>query len=461
MRLPKAQGFYNPDNEHDNCGIGFVAHIKGKPSHDIVKRGLEVLRNMDHRGATSADNSTGDGAGLLMQVPHEYIADVLKLNVGPKGKYGTGLVFLPKEESEAEKCLEILTKNINQEGLELVTYRDVPLDGSAPGEIAKTTEPAIKQVFIKANLEIDALERKLFIIRKLTEKEVRNSDLKFKESFYQPSLSAKIIVYKGMLTPEQLRDYFLDFRNEQFKSAIALVHSRFSTNTFPTWDLAQPFRIVAHNGEINTVKGNRLWMEAREALMESEVFGEDLKKLLPVIEPGKSDSASFDNVLEFLHMTGRSLPHALCMMIPESFNEKNPIPASLKAFYEYHSTIMEPWDGPASMVFSDGRYIGGTLDRNGLRPSRYVITKNDLIVMGSEVGVQTFRPEEIKSKGRLRPGKILLVDTQLGIIIPDEEVKEQLSRRNPYQMWLKQNRMLMRDIKVKNRVPSSIDNFET
>ncbi len=459
-RLPKAQGLYSPDNEHDNCGIGFVANIKGKPSNDIVMRGLEVLRNMDHRGATGADNSTGDGAGLLMQIPHEFIVDVLKLNVGPKGKYGTGLVFLPKDELEANVCIEALTRNIETEGLTLLGYRDVPVDKSAPGEIAKTTEPIIKQVFVKANLELDALERKLFIVRKLAEKEIRESNLKYKDGFYQPSFSAKTIIYKGMLTPDQLRDYYLDFKNEKFKSAIALVHSRFSTNTFPTWDLAQPFRIVAHNGEINTVKGNRLWMQAREGLMKSEVFGEDLKKILPVIQPGKSDSASFDNVLEFLHMTGRSLPHSLCMMIPESFNQKNPIPESLKAFYEYHSTIMEPWDGPASMVFSDGRYIGGTLDRNGLRPSRYVITKNDLIVMGSEVGVQTFKAEEIKEKGRLRPGKILLVDTQLGIIIPDEEVKDQLSRRNPYQMWLKENRMMMKDIKVKKRRPSSIENFE-
>jgi glutamate synthase (NADPH/NADH) large chain len=461
MRLPEAQGLYNPENEHENCGIGFVAHIKGKPSHDILKRGLEVLRNMDHRGAMGADNSSGDGAGILLQIPHEFITDVLKMRVGDAGKYGTGLIFLPNDEKEADVCIGILTNQIEAEGLKLVGYRDVPVDASVPGEIAKTTEPSIKQVFVRANLEKDALERKLYIVRKLTEKAVLDSKLKNKDSFYQPSLSAKIIVYKGMLTPGQLRDYYLDFKNEKFKSAISLVHSRFSTNTFPTWDLAQPFRMVAHNGEINTVKGNRLWMQAREALMKSEVFGEDLKKLLPVIEPGKSDSASFDNVLEFLHLTGRSLPHSLCMMIPESFNQKNPIPESLKAFYEYHSTIMEPWDGPASMVFSDGRYIGGTLDRNGLRPSRYVITKNDLVVMGSEVGVQTFPAEEIKEKGRLRPGKLLLVDTQLGIIIPDEEVKDQLSHRNPYGMWLKENRMMMKDIKVKKRVSSSIDDFET
>lgn len=459
--LPKAQGLYRPENEHDNCGIGFVAHIKGEPSHEIVMRGLEVLRNMDHRGAKSADNSSGDGAGLLMQIPHEFITEALKMIVGEKGKYATGLVFLPKENSEADACISILNKHIEQEGLKLIGYRDVPVDSSAPGEIAKTTEPAVKQVFVSANLEKDMFERKLYLVRKLAENEVRNSGLNYKDAFYQPSFSCKTIVYKGMFTPDQLRDYFLDFKHEKFKSAIALVHSRFSTNTFPAWNLAQPFRLIAHNGEINTVRGNRLWMQAREGLMKSEVFGEDLQKLLPVIEPGKSDSASFDNVLEFLHMTGRSIPHALCMMIPESFNQKNPIPESLKAFYEYHSTIMEPWDGPASMVFSDGRYIGGTLDRNGLRPSRFIITKNDLIVMGSEVGVQTFAPEEIKSKGRLRPGKILLVDTQLGIIIPDEEVKDQLSRRNPYQMWLKENRIEMKDIVVKNRVRSAIDNFET
>ncbi|MCK5905469.1 MAG: glutamate synthase subunit alpha, partial [Gammaproteobacteria bacterium] len=354
---------------------------------DIVKRGLEVLRNMDHRGAMGADNSSGDGAGILLQIPHEFITKVLRMRVADAGKYGTGLIFLPRDKKEADVCIKALTRNIEAEALKLVGYRDVPVDSSAPGQIAKTTEPLIRQVFVKANLEKDALERKLYIVRRLTKKEILNSDLKYKESFYQPSLSAKIIVYKGMSTPAQLRDYYLDFKDKKFKSAISLVHSRFSTNTFPTWDLAQPFRMVAHNGEINTVKGNRLWMQTREALMKSEVFGEDLKKLLPVIEPGKSDSASFDNVLEFLHLTGRTLPHSLCMMIPESFNQKNPIPDSLKAFYEYHSTIMEPWDGPASMVFSDGRYIGGTLDRNGLRPSRYVITKNDLIVMGSEVGV--------------------------------------------------------------------------
>ncbi len=459
-RFPDAQGLYNPGNEHDNCGIGFVAHIKGEASHDIISRGFEVLRNMDHRGATSADNATGDGAGLLMQIPHEFISTVLKLDVGQPGRYGTGLIFLPQEESEAEICLEVLAKNIEAEGLQLVAFREVPVDSSAPGEIAKAAEPRMKQVFVKGNFEQDALERKLYIVRKLTEHAIRNSNLKSRSWFYQPSFSSKVMVYKGMFTPGQLQAYFRDLQDPRMKSAIALVHSRFSTNTFPTWDLAHPFRIIAHNGEINTIRGNRLWMQAREALMKSEVFGSELKKLLPVIEPNKSDSASFDNVLEFLHLCGRSLPHALCMMIPESFNDKNPIPESLKAFYEYHSTIMEPWDGPAAMVFSDGRYIGGTLDRNGLRPSRYIITKNDLIVMGSEVGVQTFSPGEVKEKGRLRPGKLLLVDTQLGIIIPDSEVKDQLSHRNPYQMWLRENRLMLEEIRVKQRVPSHMDDFE-
>ncbi|MBI9061429.1 MAG: glutamate synthase large subunit [Marinilabiliaceae bacterium] len=454
-RFPKPQGLYDPANEHDNCGIGFVAHIKGQQSNEIIKRGLEVLTNMTHRGAESSDNKSGDGAGILMQIPHEFFA-TFGFDLPASGKYGTGMVFLPVDDSEALLCQETLNKYMLEEGLELIGYRDVPVDRDVIGEIAQRTEPRIRQVFVKGNLEQDTLERKLYLVRKQTENEIRNSNLTEKESFYLPSFSSKIFIYKGMLTPEQLGHYYLDFKDERMKSAIALVHSRFSTNTFPTWDLAQPFRIMAHNGEINTIKGNRLWMQARESLLESDLFGEDLKKLFPVIEPDMSDSASLDNVLEFLFMTGRELPHALSMLIPESWNSKNPIPKSLKAYYEYHSTIMEPWDGPASIVFSDGRYIGGTLDRNGLRPSRYVITKNDMIVMGSEVGVQTFPAADIKEKGRLKPGKLLLVDTQLGIIIPDEEIKAQLSKRHPYENWLKENRIRMREIEVQQRVPSNL-----
>ena len=454
-RFPGKQGLYDPLNEHDSCGIGFVAHIKGVKSNEIIRRGLEVLKNMDHRGATNSDNTSGDGAGILIQVPHDFIVKQ-GIVVPSPGKYGTGLIFLPENPTEARLCEAVMEHHIKEEGLELIGYRDVPVDSSVVGEIARGSEPVIRQIFVKANLEQDALERKLYLVRKLSEKEIRESALKEKDSFYIPSLSSKVMIYKGMLTPEQLRTYFLDLKDPEMRSAIALIHSRFSTNTFPTWDLAQPFRMMAHNGEINTVTGNRLWMHARESLLKSEIFGDDLKKLLPVIEPGKSDSASLDNVLEFLLMNGRTIPHAICMLIPESFNDKNPIPDSLKAFYEFQSTLMEPWDGPASIVFSDGRYIGGTLDRNGLRPSRYIITNNDLIVMASEVGVQTFAAEEVKAKGRLRPGKLLLVDTQLGIIIPDEEVKAELTRRYPYNNWLRDNRIEIEDIQVKQRVTSSM-----
>ena len=457
---PKQQGLYDPQNEHDNCGIGFVANIKGKKSFEIITRGLEVLCNMEHRGARGADNVSGDGAGILMQLPHNFYKKIgIKLPLA--GRYGTGLIFLPKDETEEKFCLEVLIQILEEEGLEFLQLRDVPTDTTAIGEIARQSEPTIKQIFVGGNYEQDELERRLYLARKQAESYIRATKMKEKEMFYIPSLSSKVLVYKGMFASDQLGKYYSDLQDSRMESAIAMVHSRFSTNTFPSWDLAQPFRIVAHNGEINTIKGNRLWMQARESLLKSEMYGDDIKKLFPVVEPNKSDSASFDNVLEFLFLTGRSLPHALSMMVPESWNEKNPIPESLKAFYEYHSTFMEPWDGPASLVFSDGRYIGGTLDRNGLRPSRYVITQDDMIVMGSEVGIQQFKPEEIKEKGRLRPGKLLLVDTQLGIIIPDQEVKSQLTYRNPYQNWLKENRLDLKAIPVEKRVPSDIgDQFE-
>jgi glutamate synthase (NADPH) large chain len=458
--LPKAQGLYDPSNEHDNCGIGFVAQLKGVKSHDIVKRGLEVLVNMTHRGAESADNVSGDGAGILVQIPHDFIISK-GIKVPAPGKYGTGLVFLPQGAKERKACETILVDSLVNEGLDVIDFIDVTVDSSVLGEISRKTEPFVKQVIVTGNFEQEQLERKLYIARKLTENKIRGEKIKDNDAFYVVSLSTKVMIYKGMLTPEQVGQYFPDLRNEKFTSAIALVHSRFSTNTFPTWDLAQPFRFIAHNGEINTVKGNRMWMEARESLLETDLLGADLKKLFPVIEPNKSDSASLDNALEFFSLTGKSLPHALAMLIPESWNDKNPIPDSLKAFYEYHSTMMEPWDGPASIVFSDGRFIGGTLDRNGLRPSRYIITKNDLVVMGSEVGVQKFDPSEIKMKGRLRPGKLLLVDTKFGIIVPDEEIKSQLSNQHPYQNWLKDNRIELDDIEVKERVPSEIDEYDT
>jgi glutamate synthase (NADPH/NADH) large chain len=450
------QTLYDPENEHDNCGIGFVAHIEGKKSHTIIQQGLQVLENMSHRGAEGADNSSGDGAGITLQILHK-LYEKEGIPLPEPGKYGTGLIFMPDDPETVRLLKEMMTVIIEDEGLKVITFRDVPSDEKVLGEIARATKPYITQIFVSApGFEQDELERKLYIIRKIAENKVRNSELAGKEKFYIVSLSSKVVVYKGMFTPQQLSLFYDDLRNPEAQSAIAMVHSRFSTNTFPTWDLAQPFRMIAHNGEINTIKGNRLWMTTRESLLESDLFRDDLEKVFPVVEPGKSDSASLDNVIEFLTMTGRSIPHALSMMIPESWNAKNPIPNSLKAFYEYHSTFMEPWDGPAAILFTDGRYIGGTLDRNGLRPSRYLITKDKLVVMGSETGVVSFDGADVVEKGRLRPGKILLIDTKLGTIIPNNEVKEELARRHPYANWLEENRLELQDIKVQHRVPSDL-----
>ncbi|MEX2369507.1 MAG: glutamate synthase large subunit [Bacteroidales bacterium] len=444
---PKQQGLYRPDLEHDNCGIGFVVQLKGVKSHSIIQQGLETLVNMTHRGAEGADSKTGDGAGILMQVPRDFYL-MQGYSIPREGQFGTGLVFLPQESDDAKACEDILLQIIKEEGVDFIDFRDVPVDNSILGEISRAAEPLIKQILVGGNnLAQDELERKLYIIRKRAEKQIAGSDIGQKDIFYIPSLSTKVLIYKGMLTSEQLGGYFLDLTDKRLSSAIALVHSRFSTNTFPSWDLAQPFRMLAHNGEINTVKGNRFWMAARESIMKSDNLG-DLSKIYPVIEPDKSDSASLDNVLEFLVMSGKSLPYAMSILIPESWNEKNPISRELKAFYQYHSTFMEPWDGPASLIFSDGRYIGGTLDRNGLRPSRYVITRNDIMVMGSEVGVQKFAPEDIREKGRLRPGKLLMVDTKEGTIKYDPELKAELANEYPYVDWIKENMVSLEKIET-------------
>jgi glutamate synthase (NADPH/NADH) large chain len=443
---PQNQGLYDRANEHDACGIGFVANINGTKSHDIVRRGLEVLERMEHRGAESADNKTGDGAGILMQIPHVFYKKEFSALPEP-GKYGTGLVFLPQDDSDRAFCESELESIIKAEGLNVIGWRNVPTDQSVIGEIAMRSEPVIRQIFISADdISSERLEIKLYMVRKLAEKAILESDNKSKGFFYFPSLSSKTIVYKGMLMPDQVFTFFKDLQDESVESAVALVHSRFSTNTFPSWDLAQPFRMIAHNGEINTVKGNRFWMAARESLFQSDLYKDDIKKILPVIEPDKSDSASFDNALEMLIATGRSLPHTLMMLVPESWNDKNPISDELKKFYEYHATFMEPWDGPASLVFFDGRYVGGTLDRNGLRPSRYVITKDGMIAMGSEVGVQDFAPENIERKGRLMPGKLLLVDIEKGEITPDSEIKHTIATQKPYKEWVEKNRVVMEDI---------------
>src|SRR5258708_11874498 len=452
-KLPTKKGLYDSAFENDSCGIGFGASIKGEGSHEIIAGGVEVLERMAHRGAESADNKTGDGAGILMQIPHAlFKAEVPSLPEA--GKYGTGIVFLPQIAAEAEFCVNAFEKVIADEGLTLLAWREVAVDNSDIGEIARAAEPFMRQVFVTgdATLSRDALERKLYVVRKRIESLVNAAGLEQARLFYVVSLSTKTIIYKGMFTSLQLRGYFADLSNPLTSSAIALVHSRFSTNTFPSWDLAQPFRVIAHNGEINTIKGNRFWIQTAEGSFESPLFGDDIKKILPVIEPGKSDSASFDNVLELLVAAGRSLPHALMMLIPESFNKFNPIPDDLKYFYEYHSAFMEPWDGPASIIFCDGRFVGGTLDRKGLRPSRYVITKDGLIVMASEVGVQTFPPEQIEEKGRLRPGKLLLIATEDGRILPDAEIKERISRQQPYREWVEKNRVRMADIPVKRPV---------
>ena len=445
-----ANGLYNAEYEHDACGVGMVVNIHGNKSHDLVDNALKVLENMRHRGAEGADGRTGDGAGIMLQIPHEFIL-LQGIPVPEKGKYGTGLVFLPKDEAKQSDILSIMIEEIEREGLSLMHLRNVPTNHDCLGESAAATEPAIKQLFVTgvSDDKVPVFERTLYIIRKKIEKRVKDKD------FYICSLSSKNIIYKGMLTSQQVRQYYPDLTNNYFTSGLALVHSRFSTNTFPTWSLAQPFRLLAHNGEINTIRGNRGWMQARESVLNSQALG-DIRQISPIVQPGMSDSASLDNVFEFFVMSGLSLPHAMSVMVPESFNDKNPISEDLKAFYEYHSILMEPWDGPAALLFSDGRYAGGMLDRNGLRPARYTITKNDMMVVASEVGVMDFDPTEIAEKGRLQPGKILLIDTQEGKIYYDGEIKERLAAAHPYRQWLSTNRIQLEKLKSGRKVDNSV-----
>ena len=451
-------GLYDAANEHDACGVGMIVNIKGGKSHELVESALKVLENMRHRGAEGADNKTGDGAGIMLQIPHEFIL-LQGIPVPEKGHYGTGLLFLPKAEKDQQSILRIIIEEIEREGLTLMHLRNVPTCPEILGESARAAEPDIKQIFVTGFADSETTDRKLFIIRKRIENKVRRSSIPTREEFYVVSLSTKNIIYKGMLSSMQLRSYFPDLTNSYFTSGLALVHSRFSTNTFPTWGLAQPFRLLAHNGEINTIRGNRGWMEARESVLSTPVLG-DIKELRPLVQPGMSDSASLDNVLEFLVMSGLSLPHAMAMLVPESFNEKNPISEELKAFYEYHSILMEPWDGPAALLFSDGRFAGGMLDRNGLHPARYLITKNDTMVVASEVGVMDFEPADIKEKGCLQPGKILLVDTQEGKIYYDGELKRQLAEAKPYRSWLAANRIELDELKSGRKVAHSVSHYE-
>ncbi len=428
-----------------------IVNIRGDKSHGLVDSALKVLENMKHRGAEGADNKSGDGAGIMVQIPHEFIL-LQGIPVPEKGKYGTGLVFLPKDSRAQSEILKIMIEEIEREGLTLMHLRNVPVNSSILGKTAMDTEPDIRQVFITGGNGADNLGRKLYIIRKKIENRVAHKD------FYIVSLSNRNMIYKGMLSSTQVREYFCDLTQPYFTSGMAIVHSRFSTNTFPTWSLAQPFRLLAHNGEINTIRGNRSWMEARESVLSTPAIG-NVKDIRPIIQPGMSDSASLDNVLEFFVMSGMSLPHAMSMLIPESFNDKNPISEDRKAFYEYHSILMEPWDGPAALLFSDGRYAGGMLDRNGLRPARYLITKDDMMVVASEAGVLDLEPESIREKGRLQPGKILLVDTQEGKIYYNGEIKERLASARPYRQWLSANRIELDSLKSGRKTENGVDDY--
>ncbi len=441
-RPPRRQGLYDPMHEHDACGVGFVANIKGVASHTIVQQGLQILQNLTHRGACGCDPLTGDGAGILVQVPDAFLRKVcepLDITLPPRGEYGVGLVFLPGEVNERNECLELFEKVIREEEQRLLGWRRVPVDKTKCGDLSRRVMPEIRQIFIGRSRQTsggDALERKLYVIRKRVERLVRESSLRDSESFYVASLSTRTLVYKGLLLPDQIPQFYRDLVDPAFASALALVHQRFSTNTFPSWDRAHPYRFLAHNGEINTLRGNINWMHARESMFASPLFDEDMQKLFPITSPGGSDSAMFDNALELLVHTGRSLPHAVMMMIPEAWQKHESMSAEKRAFYEYHSCLMEAWDGPASIAFSDGTVIGAVLDRNGLRPSRYVVTKDGLVVMASEVGVLEIAPENVLAKGRLQPGRMFLVDTAAGRIVDDDELKASMAARQPYRQWL-------------------------
>ncbi len=464
--LPHQQGLYHPEYEHDSCGVGFLCNIKGQKSNLLIKQSLEVLRRLSHRGATGADPKTGDGAGLLIQIPHEFFkktAQSAKIELPNVGEYGTGLVFLPQKSEERKLCKDIFAKVIAEEGQRLLGFREVPVDNSFIGKSARETEPEIEQVFIqrldspgltssgqsqknpKVNEQL-VFERKLYIIRKQVENAIRASNISQKSFFYITNLSSRTFSYKGLLMPGQLENFFLDFKDTSMASALSLVHSRYSTNTFPTWDLAQPFRFLAHNGEINTLRGNINWMQARESLLKSDAFGKDIDKIKPTIVLGGSDSAIIDNVFELLTLSGRSIAHSMMMLIPPAWQENQLMDKSLKSFYQYHSCFMEPWDGPAAIAFTNGESIGAVLDRNGLRPARYIVTKNDFVVMASEMGVLDIAPKDILISGRLEPGKMFFIDTKLGRIIQDTELKSKISTQKPYSNWAKENIVELEDV---------------
>ena len=446
--LPKAQGLYSPRHEHDACGVGFVANIEGHKSHDIVMKGIQILVNLAHRGACGCDPETGDGAGILIQIPHTFFEREcarLGFTLPAPGEYGVGMVFLPVDPTEKLLCKGIVEKCAREQKLTVLGWRDTPINGDMIGRVARNSQPYIEQIFIRRGrgMDQDSLERKLYVVRKQAEAFLADSELKEKDFFYIPSLSSRTIVYKGLLLAAQITHFYKELSDAEVTSALCLVHQRFSTNTFPSWQLAHPYRYICHNGEINTLRGNVNWMYARQSVLASPLFGKDFEKLLPIITPGGSDSAMLDNAVELLTLSGRSLPHVMSMLIPEAWDNDTAMPEDVKAFYEYHASLMEPWDGPAAVAFTDGRVIGAKLDRNGLRPGRYVVTSDGLVIMASEAGVLPIKPEDIRMKGRLAPGRMLLVDTEQKRLISDEEVKKQLAARRPYAQWVKENQITL------------------
>ncbi|MGZ8319831.1 MAG: glutamate synthase central domain-containing protein, partial [Telluria sp.] len=450
-----AQGLYDPSNEHDACGVGFIAHIKGNKSHSIIEQGLLILKNLDHRGAVGADVLMGDGAGILLQIPDQYFRDEMAkqgVELPPPGEYGVGMVFLPKEHASRIACEQEIERAVRIEGQVVLGWRNVPIDEAMPmSPTVRAKEPVIRQIFIGRGPDImvtDALERKLYVIRKSSGHAIQALKLIHGKEFFVPSMSARTIVYKGLLLADQVGVYYKDLQDPRCISALALVHQRFSTNTFPEWPLAHPYRLIAHNGEINTVKGNFNWMRAREGVMKSAVLGEDLQKLFPLIYEGQSDTACFDNALELLIMSGYPIAQAMMMMIPEAWENHTMMDDNRKAFYEYYASMMEPWDGPAAMAFTDGRHIGGTLDRNGLRPARYIVTDDDLVVMASESGVLPIPESKIIQKWRLQPGKMFLIDLEAGRIIDDKELKDTYANAKPYKAWINSVRIKLGELKL-------------
>ncbi|RPI02380.1 MAG: glutamate synthase subunit alpha, partial [Calditrichaeota bacterium] len=453
----RAEGLYDPAFEHDSCGVGFIARLDAKPDHQIVADGVKILINLEHRGAIGGDKGTGDGAGLLFKLPDTFFRTIeheLGFSIPPEGDYAVGMIFMPQDAALRNDCISAFEKAAKSEGTRVLGWRAVPVQSDHLGELARRTQPRIEQIFLgRGTIPQEHFERKLLVIRRVIEKEVNSWQGVDTGQFYVVTLSSQIITYKGLITGTQLPIFYPDITNINFKTPFTLVHQRYSTNTLPTWRLAQPFRLLAHNGEINTLRGNINRMRAREARIQSPLFGKDIEKIKPILIETGSDSAIFDNALELLVRAGRSLPHCMMMMIPEAYGPKVRMSMDKQAFYEYHSALMEPWDGPAAVAFTDGRYIGATLDRNGLRPARYTITKDGRVVMASETGVLDFEPENILRRGRLQAGKMFLVDLEQNRIVPDNEIKAKISRQRPYRRWVKVNHVELRGLFAPARVP--------